>query len=187
MNINETTTQEQVSVQVETDVTTNSFQETIKSLILGGAKKLNNIRIKNVNFTEKDNYTMVSFTLSNPIRGYVSNDNGNTYEEGMTNIIFTSLYAIVGTLKEDDELSWMANALLEHPTALNLIFNGSTIDIIQQDIPAGEEFINPFSTNPNPDVQVYNHNLIINHIIKFKLSKVGLRMADRLADKLFGF
>lgn len=187
METTQITTQEQVSVQVETTATTNSYQDAIKNLLLNGAKKLNNIRIKNVNFNEKDNYTMISFTLSNPIRGYVSNDNGNSYEEGMTNVIFTSLYAIVGTLKEDDELSWMANALLENPKALNLIFNGSTIDIIQQDIPAGEEFINPFSTRTNPDVQVYDHNLIINHIIKFKLSKVGLRMADKLADKLFGF
>lgn len=176
-----------VEQNVQVDVTSNTYQDAIKNLILNGAKKLNNIRIKNVNFSEKDNYTMVSFTLSNPIRGYVSNDNGNSYEEGMTNTIFTSLYAIVGALKEDDELSWMANALLENPKALNLIFNGSTIDIIQQDIPAGEEFINPFSTRMDPEVQVYDHNLIINHIIKFKLSKVGLRMADKLADKLFGF
>lgn len=184
MENNEVATVEQ---NVQVDVTSNTYQNAIKNLILNGAKKLNNIRIKNVNFSEKDNYTMVSFTLSNPIRGYVSNDNGNSYEEGMTNTIFTSLYAIVGALKEDDELSWMANALLENPKALNLIFNGSTIDIIQQDIPAGEEFINPFSTRMDPEVQVYDHNLIINHIIKFKLSKVGLRMADKLADKLFGF
>ena len=185
MTTNETTTQEQVSAQVET--TSNTYQDAIKNLILGGAKRLNNIRIKNVNFTEKDNYTMVSFTLSNPIRGYVSNDNGVTFEEGQTTTIFTSLFAIVGALKEDDELSWMANALVENPKALNLIFNGSTVDIIQQDIPAGEEFVNPFSTRLDPEVQVYDHNLIINHIIKFKLSKVGLRMADKLADKLFGF
>ena len=184
MQTNEVTTVEQT---VQVDVTSNTYQDAIKNLLLNGAKKLTNIRIKNVNFSEKDNYTMVSFTLSNPIRGYVSNDNGNSYEEGMTNTIFTSLYAIVGALKEDDELSWMANALLENPKALNLIFNGSTIDIIQQDISAGEEFVNPFSTRTNPDVQVYDHNLIINHIIKFKLSKVGLRMADKLADKLFGF
>ena len=176
-----------VEQRVQVDVTGNTYQDAIKNLLLNGAKKLTNIRIKNVNFSEKDNYTMVSFTLSNPIRGYVSNDNGVSYEEGMTNIIFTSLYAIVGTLKEDDELSWMANALLENPKALNLIFNGSTIDIIQQDITAGEEFVNPFSTKSDPEVQVYDHNLIINHIIKFKLSKVGLRMADKFADKLFGF
>ena len=44
------------------------------------------------------------------------------------------LYAIVGALKEDEELGWMANALLENPQALNLIFNGSTVDILQQEV-----------------------------------------------------
>ena len=164
-----------------------SYKNIIKRLIASGCKRINSIRIKNVNFTEKDNYTMISFTLASAIRGFVSKDNGTTYEEGMTNTIFTSLYAIVGALKEDEELGWMANALLDNPQALNLIFNGSTVDIIQQEISAGEEFKNPFSTREDVEPQVYDHNLIINHIIGFKLGKVGMKMADHLADKLMGF
>lgn len=164
-----------------------SYQNIIKKLIASGCKRINSVRIKNVNYTEKDNYTMISFTLASPIRGFVSNDNGVTYEEGHTNTVFTSLYAIVGALKEDEELGWMANALLENPQALNLIFNGSTVDIIQQEISAGEEFRNPFSTREDVESQVYDHNLIINHILGFKLGKVGMKMADRLADKLMGF
>lgn len=164
-----------------------SYKNIIKKLIASGCKRINSIRIKNVNFTEKDNYTMISFTLASSIRGFVSNDGGTTYEEGMTNTVFTSLYAIVGALKEDEELGWMANALLENPQALNLIFNGSTVDILQQEIAAGEEFKNPFSTRTDIESQVYDHNLIINHIIGFKLGKVGMKMADRLADKLMGF
>lgn len=164
-----------------------SYQNIIKKLIASGCKRINSVRIKNVNYTEKDNYTMVSFTLASPIRGFVSNDNGITYEEGQTNTIFTSLYAIAGVLKEDEELGWMANALLDNPQALNLIFNGGTVDIIQQEISAGEEFRNPFSTREDVEAQVYDHTLLVDHIIGFKLGKVGMRMADRLADKLMGF
>ena len=164
-----------------------SYKNIIKKLIASGCKRINSIRIKNVNFTEKDNYTMISFTLASSIRGFVSNDGGTTYEEGMTNTVFTSLYAIVGALKEDEELGWMANALLENPQALNLIFNGSTVDILQQEIAAGEEFKNPFSTRTDVEPQVYDHDLIINHILGFKLGKVGMKMADKLADKLMGF
>lgn len=163
------------------------YTNIIKKLIASGCKRLNSVRIKNVNFTEKDNYTMISFTLGSAIRGFVSKDGGVTYEEGQTNVIFTSLYAIVGALKEDEELGWMANALLNNPQALNLIFNGATVDILQQEISAGEEFKNPFSTRDDSEPQVYDHNLIINHVLGFKLGKVGMKMADRLADKLMGF
>lgn len=187
-------TVEQVNVQVENgaenasnEMINVSYQNCIKKLIAAGCKRINSVRIKNVNFTEKDNYTMISFTLSTPIRGFVSNDNGVTYQEGMTNTLFTSLYAIVGALKEDDELGWMANALLDNPQALNLIFNGGSIDILQQEIVAGEQFINPFSTRNNAAVQVYDHDVIINHIIGFKLGKTGEKMAARFADKLMGF
>lgn len=187
-------TVEQVNVQVENgaenasnEMINVSYQNCIKKLIAASCKRINSVRIKNVNFTEKDNYTMISFTLSTPIRGFVSNDNGVTYQEGMTNTLFTSLYAIVGAIKEDDELGWMANALLDNPQALNLIFNGGSIDILQQEIVAGEQFINPFSTRNNAAVQVYDHDVIINHIIGFKLGKTGEKMAARFADKLMGF
>jgi hypothetical protein len=187
-------TVEQVSVQVEngaenaSNETINAgYQNCIKKLIASGCKRINSLRIKNVNFTEKDNYTMVSFTLSTPIRGFVSNDNGITYQEGMTNTLFTSLYAIVGALKEDDELGWMANALLDNPQALNLIFNGGSVDIIQQEIAAEEQFTNLFSTKNDATVQVYDHDVIINYIIGFKLGKTGEKMAARFADKLMGF
>lgn len=176
--LNDQVVNEQVNVNV-------NYQNTIKKLIASGCKRINSNRIKNVNFTEKDNYTMVSFTLSNNVKGYVSKDNGMTFELGETNVIFTSLYAIVGALKEDEDLGWMGNALLSNPQALNLIFNGSNVDILQQEVSAGEEFVNPFSSNPEP--QVYDHDIIINHIIGFKLGKVGNKMADRLADKLMGF
>lgn len=164
-----------------------SYKNIIKKLIASGCKRINSARIKNVNYTEKDNYTMISFTLGTNIDGYVSKDNGVTYELGKTNILFTSLFAIVGAMKEDEELSWMANALLENPQVLNLILNGGTVDILQQEIPAGVEFSNPFSTKENPDTSVYDHDIIVNHVIGFTLGKVGQKMADRLADKLMGF
>ena len=163
------------------------YQNVVKKLIASGCKRINSIRIKNVNFTDKDNYTMISFTLASPIKGFISDDGGVTYKEGITNTIFTSLYAITGALKEDENLGWMANALLTNPQAINLIFNGSTVDILQQDISAGTEFKNPFTTKDDASIQVYDHDIIINHIISFKLGQTGQQMANRLADKLMGF
>lgn len=183
--VNNVTVNEEVA-NTENEVNV-SFNNMIKKLIASGCKRINSIRIKNVNYTEKDNYTMISFSLATPIRGFVSNDGGVTYEEGNTNIMFTSSYAISGALKEDEELGWMANALLDNPQALNLIFNGAQIDILQQHVGAGEEYKNPFSSRTEVEPQVYDHDIIINHIIGFKLGKVGLKMADKLADKMLGF
>lgn len=162
------------------------YRNIIKRLIASGCKRIESNKIKNVNFTEKDNYTMISFTLMKPIRGFVSEDGGITYKDGLTNVVFTSLYAIAGAFKEDEELGWMANSILENPKALNLILNGATIDIIQQEFAAGEEVVNPFSSKESVSGP-YDHDVIINHIVGYKLSKVGQRMSDRLADKCLGF
>jgi hypothetical protein len=170
----------------EANVEVTGYQSIIKKLKANGCKLLSGLMIKNLNYTEEDNYTRVSFTLNRPIRGYVTDDNGETWKEGVTNIVFTSLYGIVGALKEDEELSWMSNALLNNPKILNMIFCGATINILQQDVVAGEEYSNPFSTRSDVPTQIYDHDIIINHIIKFKLNKTGEKMADKLADKLMG-
>ena len=179
--------QEELVNEVQEVSNNDTYQNVIRKLIASGCKRIGKIRIKNVNVTDKDNYVMVSLTTANPIRGYISDDKGITYKLGMTNTIFTSLWAITGAMKEDEDLSWMANTIQDTPEALNLILNGATIDVVQQEIPGGVEFTNPFTTRSNANVQVYDHDIIINHIIKFTLSKTGQRMADRMADKQMGF
>lgn len=170
------------------NVTTNeemTYEKIIRKVLAEGATRKNNIRIKNVNYDEKDNYTRVSFTLATKVPGYVSEDNGNTWKLGLTNVIFTSLYAIVGAIKEDENLGWMANTLLENPKALNPILNGANIDIIQQEVEHGKPYINPFSSSKTPTT--FDNDNVVNHVVKFKLSDTGKRMADMLAMKSMGF
>ena len=169
-------------VNTNENVVATSYDNAIKTLLANGAKKISGIRIKNINFEDKDTYTRVSLTLNKAVRGFISKDNGETYEEGMTNVIFTSLFAIIGAIKEDEELSWMANSLLTSPKKLNPIFNGAEITIVQQDVASGEEYTNPFSTRTDNIPQVYDHDIIINHIIKFKLNKMGEKAADKLLE-----
>lgn len=169
----------------ETDNKT-SYKDIIKKALSKGAKRINGLRVKNVNFSEEDNYTRVSFTVDKPIPGNIIQDDGS-YKIGVTNTIFSSLYGIAGALKEDEELGWMANALLENPKALNLIFNGAIIDVLQQSVEAGEEYYNPFTTKDNALPQVFDHATFINNVIKFKLGKTGQRMADTLAIKMMGY
>lgn len=169
---------------VQPEVKTSDYDAIVKGIIAAGGKKITGIRVKNANFTEKDNYTMVSFTLANKVRGYVRDEETGVYKEGMTNVIFTSLFAICGTLKEDDEKAWIANHLLNHPTALPLLFAGSTIDIVQSEIPAGVTYRNPFSTRENVEGVTYDHDTIINNLIRVRFGKMGEIAASRLMDKM---
>lgn len=164
-----------------------SYANVLKKLLAEGCKRVNGIRVKNVNVTEKDNYTMISLSLGTAIAGYVSKDNGVTYEKGNVNTLFTSTFAIAGAMKEDEDMAWMANAINAHPEALTLILNGGTVDIIQQEVPAGTEYVNPFTTRTDVEPSVYDHDIVINYIVGFHLGKTGMRMADKLADKLLGF
>lgn len=179
--------EEQIDEQVEQILdeanAPKNFKSIVRSIIANGANKCTNV-VKNVNITEKDNYTMVSFTLQNRVKGFVSNDGGITYESGLTNVIYTSLYAIVGTMKEDENLSWMANFVMSNPSILNLVLNGSKITFLQQEIAMGEEYINPFSTQQDPEPNYFDHDVIINHVIGFELGNMGKKMADKLADKI---
>lgn len=164
-----------------------NYKNIIKNLLADGCKKVSGLKIKNVNVTDKDSYTMVSITIASMIDGFVSKDNGVTYEKGKTNNIFTSTFAIAGALKEDEDLAWLANSINSKPEALTLILNGGSVDIIQQEVPAGTEYINPFTTKEDAEPIVYDHDIIINYIVSFHLGKTGQRMADRLADKILGF
>lgn len=163
----------------------NKYKAAIKELLANGGKLIKGIKVKNSIATEKDNYVMVSFTLGQDVDGYAADANG-IFAPAERNIIFSSVFAICGMLKEDDELSWISNHLLTHPNIINMLFNGGTIDIIQLPIVAGQPYHNPFSTR-NDNETVFDHDTIINHVIGVKFGKTGQKVADKLMDKLLGF
>ena len=174
----------------ETTATNNSilgYRDIIAKMIREGGTLIKNNRIKNVNVTQKDNHVMVSFTLTNKIKGFIPVEEGSDeYVEGMTNIIFTSLPAVLGAMKEDEDLAWMANSINKSPNILNLVLNGASINIIQELLPAGVEYFNPFSTKVNQEARVYDHDTYINNVLDFKLSRVGGTMADKIANMIIG-
>ena len=164
-----------------------SFKENIKDLLAGGAKRYNGLRIKNVKYSEEDNYTRITLVVQPSIPGMVSHDNGATWEPGLTNNIFTSSFALAGMLKEDEEKSWLAEALIENPQAFNIIMNGGTVDIIQQKVDAGVPYKNPFSTREDAAETTFDRDVIINYVVGFTFGKTGQKYADVLAVKMMGF
>ena len=160
------------------------YDATIKALVANGGKRHKDVRVKNVNVTDKDVYTMVSFTTNKALRAYVAED--DEFVLGTSNVIYSSLFAIAGAMREDEDLAWMTNALLDNANAVQLILSGATLDVIQVEYAAGESIYNPFTTKEDSEPTEYDHDVIINYIIGITLSKIGEKFADKLADKLLG-
>lgn len=167
-------------VEPQVEQVESTFTEVVKSL----KKKFGNPKkciVKNINFEEFETYRRVSFTLRNEVDGYRQDANGD-WIKGKTNIIFSSAYAVAGVLKENDELAWLGNVILSNPNCMNLLFSAAELSIIQQEIPAGEDYVNPFSSNDKPTSKDYDW--VVNHIVDIKLSKVGQKVYDKLMDNI---
>ena len=148
-----------------------SYGDIIRNCIKEGWTRKTNLKVKNVTINEEDNYTRVTFTVIPPVPGIIMNQDTMEYEEGMTHFVFSSTYAIAGAIKENEDLAWLANNIVEKPKFINAFFNGGTIDILQKKIIAGEEFIHPFSSNTEP--QYFDHDTYINIVIGLNLGKNG--------------
>lgn len=184
--VNQTEVQQEVE-QVEeqnNELVVKSTKEIVKHLIAAGATRITNVQVKNVNVEPIGDYHRVSLTLTSPIPGFVSDDNGATYKKGVTTIMFSTNWAIAGCLREDEDYAWLGTHVSLKPNSLKVLLSGAKIDILQQVIGAGEEYKNPFTTRKDPDSKVYDHETIINNIIGIKFSKTGERAANNIMDHL---
>ena len=160
-------------------------KEIIAQLVKNGAKRITDVKIKNVTVTPMEEYTRLSFTLDKEVDGFRANENG-TYEPAKTKIIFVSAYSIGAILKEDDDAAFAANHLIKHPDALAMILSRATISIVQETVEEGTEYKNPFASD-TANTTVFDHNTIINHVTDIKLSDFGIKRLERLADMMLGF
>lgn len=159
-------------------------KEIIAELLKNGGKSVKDLKVKNVTVTRCENYVRLGITLDKPVMGMVTKDNGVTYEEGETNIIFVSLYSITSLLKDNDDAAFAANHLVEHPEAMSIVLSRASLNIIQEIVEAGTEYKNPWSTNA--EATVFGHKTIITHVTDITLSDFAVRKLDRLADSLLG-
>lgn len=159
-------------------------KEIIAELLKNGGVSVKDLKVKNVTVTRCENYVRLGITLDKPVKGMVTKDNGVTYEEGETNVIFVSLYSITSLLKDDDDAAFAANHLVEHPDAMSIVLSRASLNIIQETVEAGTEYKNPWSTNA--EATVFDHKTIITHVTDVTLSDFAVRKLDRLADSLLG-
>lgn len=159
-------------------------KEIIAELLKNGGISTKNLKVRNVTVTPQENYVRLGISLDKTVKGMVSNDNGVTYEEGETNVIFVSLYSVTSLLKDNDDVAFAINHLIKNPDSMSVILSRATIDVIQEIVEAGSEYKNPWSDTA--DAVVMDHKTIITHITDIKLSDFAIKRVDKLADALLG-
>lgn len=168
------TTDKVVEETLDTQETENgqekSYKQIIKDLIKNGWSTKKNLRIRNIVITPKEGYHMLTFVVEPPVPGFVNDGDGN-YTEGVTNNIYSSTFAVSGVLKETEDLGWLAQNIIAKPKLANHIFTGGQVDVIFKKVLEGEEFVNPFSNNAEP--QEMEHDTYIYYITNLRQSKNG--------------
>lgn len=174
-----------VETTSEEQSTERSFKDICNEIVANGGTRIRGIKVRSCKITEQENYTMVSLTLERKVKGYRANEDTGIFEEGMTNVIFSSSYSLASVLKNNEDLAFCANTLVENPNAFEVVLSGATIDIIQQPVAANELYKNPFSTSDSEGVNL-GHDTIINHVVNIVPSKRAMAVLDRVALSMFG-
>jgi len=141
--------------------------------------------VKNVTVTVLETYTRLGLTIDKEIDGYVSKDDGATYEPAKVRTVFVSAYSIGSLMKDKDDTAFAANHLMENPAGLAIILSRAKINVVQQKVKEGESYKNPFSETA--EAVTFDHDTIINYVTSIELSEFGLKKLDKLADKMLGF
>lgn len=183
--MSEEVTNNAVDIVEETTVVEKSYKDICNELVANGAKRIKGLVVKSVKVTEQDTYVMISLTLDKQVEGYRADEETGIFEKGMTNIIFSSSYSLAAVIKNNEEIAFAANSLVDNPKGFEVALSGASIDIIQQPVAADEMYKNPFSTRDSDGV-AFGHDTIINHIVNIVPSKVAMRRLDALALSLLG-
>lgn len=144
--------------------------------------KANNVvttTVRNVNVTDMTTWQRVSITLNTPVKGYVADEEGN-YSEGEVNVIFVSSYSIIAAFRNNPKAAFASNYIAEHPNCLQVLLSNAKIEIVQEAVTEGQEYTNPWSSNPTPTP--IEHDSYYNHITSImELSDISVELLKELA------
>lgn len=156
-------------------------KKVIQALLKAGAKRINDLKVRNVTISREESYTRIGLSTDTEIDGFLSDENG-VYTPGKTTLVFVSSYSIASQFKDNDDTAFAANHIVEHPEALQVLLSRATFDVIQEKVKAGDSWKNPWSDSG--DERTYDHDTIINHVVNIRLSAMGNKMLEALAIKL---
>lgn len=170
---------------VETKVASEvkSFDNVVKALIAAdNTTVIRGLKIRSVNVVDADTYTSVRLSIDKAVPAYVADGDTGNFVPGFITTLFQSTYALSGLFKNIDELAAVATYVVNSPKIIGLLLTGATIDVVMEQLNAGAEYVNPFSTNAEPTVIA--NNIYISHIVSIKLGVQGTKMLDKLIDRI---
>lgn len=170
---------------VTSEVATNvkSFESVVKTLIAAdNTQVIKGLKIRSVNVVDADTYTSVRLSVDKAVPAYVADGDTGNFVPGFITTLFQSTYALSGLFKNIDELAAVAPYIVSSPKIIGLLLTGATIDVVMEQLTAGSEYVNPFSTNGEPTVIA--NNTYISHIVGIKLGNQGSKMLDKLVDRI---
>ena len=139
--------------------------------------------IVNVTLTDCKNWTRIGLTLNREVTGPVCDEDGN-WSMGKTRVVFVSFYSILGLLKNTNDTMAITGHIVDNPTSLQIILNGATVEILQQEVKANETYINVFTGEET--YHDSDHDSIFNHLVSIEFTAKAQRAIEKIEDKLLG-
>lgn len=156
--------------------------EVIAALAAQGLSKKNVVVKSAYDNSESDN-AFVTMTTEDVVRT-TERDENEAVQFADGNAFSASLYSIASALREDEDVSPVVSHIVENPKSLRILLAGATVSIIQQEVPEGEVYLNPWSDDA--EEQTFDHNVVINHIVGIKFTKKAMERIDKIVDKMLG-
>jgi hypothetical protein len=171
----------QVQVNDADSQQTKSRNDIIREMIADGWTRKRNIRVRNV-ITKPisdeygDTYYRVVFNTRETFPCHITDEDSGERTLSTGNNVFTSLYQVIGTMRDDEQLGCIANRVLENPKVLETFIQGGEIDVLYKNFEEGDEYTNPFSSNDS-EPTVFDKDMVVFVIVGIK---PGLNGQDTL-------
>ena len=176
-------TQETVAPVSATD-NANSFNAIVARIAkMDNTQWYRNLKVRNVTVdTNEDGYSFVNFATDRPIKSNVAKD--GVWQVGEIKVVRVSIFAVAAVLKEDEVTAILANDIVRQPKIAEKLLSGATITVLQRMVGAGEEYVNPFTTNSEVAPVVYDHQWFANYTTHIELGVFGKKVIDNLANAM---
>ena len=176
--------QETVAPVSATDNGVSTFDETVariakmKDTVWYRSLKVRNVKVD----VDENGYWFVNFVTDRPVRSNVAKN--GVWQIGDIRCVRVTIFAVAATLKEDEVTAILANDIVRQPEIAEKLLSGSTITVLQRMVGAGEEYVNPFTTNSEVAPVVYDHKWFANYTTHIELGAFGKKVIDNLANAM---
>ena len=150
-------------------------KQVIAELVKNGAVKTTGLVVKSATTKEYDSWTRVVLKVNKDVKQNVLGDD-DAYEIGVGRTVFVSAFALGAVLGDMPECALFKQKIVANPDSMETLLSFAKIDILQEVVEAGSEYVNPFSEKEEP--RVFANTTVVSHVIKVELGDEGQELVD---------